>query len=291
MEASTETPPITPPPSPNGAEPEHSPAETANANQMFRYSDYVHVGPGAAECEDAEDGKCGNPLHFHVWIRLPNQFQHSSIREKALAAKARKLRQLRDPESDARAIVESDLDEFIDSAASDDDIIDALANKDFFQVHLRAMREVQDEDEFKTIDEDRERLKALQAKPEEERDAEEFKELEAHNSAYMDRVEEVRNGLQRPLRESLQGKPREELRELLLKERIAKEGQDEFNRTYSIWEWYIATLKPVPEGQLPSERYFAHIDHLRAAAPEVIEALEEAFNGIEAEAGRQLRGF
>src|SRR5262245_39990006 len=40
--------------------------------KLFSFSGFVHVGPGARECEDGEDGSCGNPLHFHDWCRLPN---------------------------------------------------------------------------------------------------------------------------------------------------------------------------------------------------------------------------
>src|SRR5262245_8571172 len=68
--------------------------------ELFKFSAWVHIGVGADECEHAQTGNCADPGHFHAWCRLPNQFQHQDIRERALAAKARRIRQLRDPATD-----------------------------------------------------------------------------------------------------------------------------------------------------------------------------------------------
>lgn len=277
---------------------EHSPAESQDVQGLFKYSRFVHVGAGAENCPEGEDGSCANPLHFHAWIRLPNQFQHSSIREKALAAKARKLRSIRDPESDERAIIEGELDDIV---ARDDreSLIEEIANKDFMATHLRAMQDVQGEEDspYKHIEEDRERMRALEATPEEERNEEELEQLRSHHTAYTEAVNERRNELLRPAREAVEGEPIEQLRSIVFDQRAQQIAHEEFNRTYSIWEWYISTLKPqkqgMPEGkpQLASERVFKDVNHLRAAAPEVIESLEVAFNELEAEAGRAIRGF
>src|SRR4051812_13441277 len=98
-EAAVETA-STPEPEAAPAEPERSDSTSRDRSQMFEFSGYVHVGPGAKECEHGEDGECDNAVHFHAWTRLPNPFQQQAIREKANAAKARKRRVLRDPESD-----------------------------------------------------------------------------------------------------------------------------------------------------------------------------------------------
>lgn len=284
----------------NGTDPtaERSPAETQDVQGLFKFSRFVHVGAGAENCEEGEDGSCANPLHFHAWIRLPNQFQHSSIREKALAAKARKLRSIRDADSDERAIIDGDLDDIV---ARDDreSLVEELANKDFMATHLRAMQDVQgDEDlDFKHIEEDRERLRALEATPEEDRNDEELAQLRKHHEEYTEAVNARRDELLNPAREAVAEEPIDRLRELVFEQRAQTIAHEEFNRTYSLWEWYISTLKPQSQGmpsgnpQLASERVFRDINHLRAAAPEVVEALEVAFNELEAEAGRALRGF
>jgi hypothetical protein len=81
---------------------------------------------------------CGNPLHFHAWCRLPNQLQHEDIRERALAAKARRIRQLRDPECDAYQILESDMSELL-RIGDEGLIVDELANKDWWKRQIDAM--------------------------------------------------------------------------------------------------------------------------------------------------------
>jgi hypothetical protein len=55
-------------------------------------------------------------------------------------------------------------------------------------------------------------------------------------------------------------------------------------RSYNLWMWFICTLKPRPseKGQ-PSERVFGSVEHMQQAAPEVIEALDSVFTGLEGE--------
>src|ERR1700726_392288 len=88
----------------------HPKPAQAEAAKMFRYSSYLHVGPGAEECGHREDGECTDPTHFHAWCRLPNKFQHRDLYTKAQAAKARRLRLLNQPDSDASEVLESELD-------------------------------------------------------------------------------------------------------------------------------------------------------------------------------------
>lgn len=263
--------------SPNGTV-EHSPAERATPQEMFRYAAFVHVGTGAAECEDGEDGSCGNALHFHAWCRLPNQHQHGSIREKALAAKARKIRQLRDPETDGFLVLESELDE---AAAQPENLITEVVNKDFFRDRIEAMRDLMEEDEkFATIRADQERFAALMDTPEEQRNADEFGELERHVGDFTRLLEERVAEKQGPLRESLAKKSPDELRKFVRDDRVNREGGMEFQRVYSLWEQYICTLRPVAEGT-PSARVFAEVADLQAAAPEVIDALDDIFTELE----------
>lgn len=274
-----------------GAGPEGTPAETRDSSRLFEFSGFVHVGPGAEQCEEGETGQCKNPAHFHAWIRLPNQFQTSSLREKSEAATARKLRTLRNEESDSRVILDTELEEFArqnDASA----LIEQLANADFLQDHYQAMRAVAEENEdFKTIEDDRERLRALEAKSEEERPEEEFEELQKHVAAYVDAVNVERDAIQEPLKTSLKEKSVEELIDLVREQRIQVIAREAGEQAYSQWEWYIGTLSiRVPEKvTAPQQRVFESIDHLMAAAPEIIEALQDGFREIEAAAGRSLQ--
>jgi hypothetical protein len=283
--------------SPNGDTPdgpapeaERSEAEQRSSSDLFKFSTYVHIGPGAAECEDRENGSCGNPLHFHAWCRLPNQFQHASIREKALAAKARKLRQLRDEESDARIILDESIAEMVRRDDREAMIAEAAA-KHFADHYQEALQEVADREEFQTIQEDRERLRVLSLQPEEDRPKEEYEELDKHLTAYGEAIEQAFNERQEPLKASLAERSTEELGELLKEERIDQQAQSAFQAAYGQWEAYIGTLKPKPKDKpgMPSERVFKDINQMVAAAPEVIETLDETFQALDAEFGRALK--
>jgi hypothetical protein len=272
---------------------ESSPAERQSHNQLFQHSRFVHVGPGAEECPDVDEEKfvssCGNPLHFHAWIRTPNQFQHNSLRTKALAAKARKLRALHDPESDVRTVLEGDL-EVLQAVGAKDALVEEIVAKDGVKAYWQAVREVQEEEEYEHFEEDRDRYSALAAKPEEERDEEELERLTKHLENYRARVKEVIADIERPLRQSLESKTIEELISIVREDRIQGEAHQEFDDSYSLWEWYIGTLrlrKKEAPGH-PNERVYGDIEELKAAPSEVISALSEAFMELDAEAGRAL---
>ena len=284
------------PPSPNGSapepEPEQSSAETRNSSQMFEFSTYVHVGPGAKECEDGENGQCQNSAHFHAWIRLPNQFQLSSLNEKREAATARKLRVLRDEESDSRAIIDGELEE-LRRASDHAALVEAVASADFVKDHMAAMNAIRTDEErgFATIEDDRERLRALEQVPAEDRPQEEFEELQKQVAAYVDAVNEEREAIQRPLKESLEEKGLDDLIDMIRENRIQVIAREVGDEAYAQWQWYICTLQPKsPEKPgYPQERIYGSIDHLKAAAPEIIAALRDGFLEIEAAAGRSLQ--
>lgn len=272
--------------------PERTSGETRNSSQMFEFSRYVHVGPGADECPDGENGACNHPAHFHAWIRLPNQFQVVSLKEKADAAAARKLRVMRDEDSDSRAILEGELFE-LERTGDHGALVDAVLNADFLKDHMAAMNAVRTNEElgFETIEDDRERLRALDQVPADERPQEEFEELQKHVAAYVDAVNAEREDIQRPLRESLEAKTLDELIDMVRENRIQGIAREASEEAYAVWQWYVCTLTPKDPSKpgFPQERVYGSIDHLKAAAPEVILALREAFQDIEAAAGRSLQ--
>lgn len=276
-------------PAPDEEAAEHSPAESRDSSQLFEFARYVHVGPGADDCPDADNGKCSNTLHFHAWIRLPNPFQRAAIAEKATAARARRKRQLRDEESDSRVI----LDEAIETMVEADDkgpLVEELVNKDFLTDHLAAMRAISEEEGYEHIEEDQERHRALLDLPDEERPAEEWEELAKHVAEFSEKVNADRDERQRPLRDSLTERSIDDLADLVRDQRIDGIAQAAFMESYNVWEWYIGTLKPRdPAKGLPVERIFGSIDHLKACAPEIYNALDSAFTRLEAEQGQAAK--
>jgi hypothetical protein len=259
---------------------------TQSAARLFRYSTWVHVGPGADSCEDAQGG-CANPLHFHAWCRLPNQFQHREIRLKALAAKASRARQLRDQGTDSYEVLEGELDELLRAGELvRDAVIDELLSKNWWKEYLEAMKDVRADETlgdgegalYEHIEQDQQRLSALSLMDEAERPADEFSELQSHVIAYHTAVAARHLERVKPERDALADRPMPELIDLLRTDRIAAAANEEFAHVYNSWQWLAGTLtQPGPAGT----RVFASIEALSDVAPEVIEALQEAFDDLE----------
>lgn len=271
-------------------EPEPDPGVQTPA-QLFKYSTWVHVGPGSEECEsvDEEAGECscGNPLHFHAWCRLPNQFQHREHREKGLAAKARKIRQLRDPETDAYAILEEEFDSLSRQGdAGKAGLVDELLGRDWWKDYIEAVTETgeetvegQDEDGeklYEHVERDQARYTVLQGLPEDQRPKDEYDELTRHLAAYNEKVQKRVDELQKPRREALEKRDISSLIDEIRDDRIQSEGTDEFNFVYGQHEWHVGTLV-APGG----ERRFPSLEALQEAAPEVVAALKAAYNDLE----------
>jgi hypothetical protein len=255
--------------------------------RLYTYSAWVHVGPGAQECEavDEERGEneCSNPLHFHAWCRLPNQLQHQEIRERALAAKARRTRQLRDPQSDAYTVLEEEMDQLARVGdVGRQQLIDELVAKEWWRDYLDAGREVTEREDddgskpFEHIQADQDRFQKLEAMPEADRPKDEHQELERHLSAFNEAVDEAVKRRQQPRRDALADKDINALVDMVRDDRIANEAQAAFMSTFSQHEWLTGTLTR-PGG----ERVFASIDQLAGAAPEVIDALNDVFGDLE----------
>jgi hypothetical protein len=258
---------------------------TRSTTELFRYSTWLHVGVGAQECAEREGG-CTNREHFHAWVRLPNQFQHQDIRERALAAKARRARQLRDPNTDAYEVLE---DELAELARSDDrePIVTELIGKEWWKRSLSAMSEVDEREEYKTVQRDRERLAELRLLSEDERPKDEFEELERHLIGYGEAVQEETEKLERPLRDAFEAMDTGELIDLVREDRITAEASTSFMENYSKWEWFAGTYT---SAGINRQRSFASMEQLDEAAPEVIDALREAFNELEGSLQRGAAG-
>lgn len=250
--------------------------------KLYRFSTWLHVGPGAEECEDAENGSCGDPMHLHGWCRLPNQFQHREIREKALAAKARRVRQLRSPDTDGSVILEEELDQLARLPKAHPDLVDELLAQDWWKDYLDAVEEVKadldDESEpvWEHIDDDQERFRELAAMDEEDRPADEWTELEtrlmAYNAAIEEKVEEAR----KPKREALEAKDINALIDLVRDQRIEADAMEAFMHTYAIWQWVSCTRR-TPNGVV----LWSDVGELRDATTEVLEGLKDTYEDLE----------
>jgi hypothetical protein len=262
---------------------------------LFKWSEYVHVGIGAEECENRENGKCRDPEHFHAWCRLANQFQMRDITEKANAARARRIMALKDPDSDARIIMEEELARIRESDMKDL-LIDEIVDQDFNEVMLEAVRTVDDIDAeipelesegsdepvklYATIDQDREEYRRLRDLPEDEQ-GEEFEKLKARVEEHAKAVNDEKDRILKQKREPLEQMEWDQLIEIVRADRIKDAGEQAFLQAFNTWHWYVCTYKPVPQGR-PGERVFSSYNAMRYEADSsVVAAIEATFADLE----------
>lgn len=265
--------------------------------EIFKFSSWVHVGPGAEECEERFSGKCDEEDHFHAWIRLPNPFQIRDITEKAKAAKARRLRLLKDESSDPRVILESELDGLADVPR--DLLVDEILDRDFPDDYVQAVRSVDDLDDpdwvfdaeseaegqqapklYANIDQDREEYERQQQLPEDQR-SEDYPELEKTLAAHSRAVEEAMKKHQEPRREGLMERDIEDLVDIIRRDRMDQQGTDAYLNTFNAWQWYVCTLKPAGDRK-PTERKWKDINQMKYEEEgDVILRLKETFESLE----------
>lgn len=261
---------------------------TRTVEDLFRFSMWVHVGPDAENCSDVDEQKgevnCGNPHHWHAWLTLPNQFQHREIHKTAMAAKARRARQMRTEGSDSFEILEEELDYLL--RRGDDSrgpLIDEILSKDWWRDYLEATRDVRelegdDGKLYEGIDQDRRRLAELEDLPEGERPEEEYAELQSHVAGFFAKVQETAEAIVSPKREALQERPIPELVDMVRADRIDRESNEEFTHSYNENSWFVGVRRtPGAAG----ERLYETLDDMRKAPPEVIAAIEMAFGEME----------
>lgn len=278
--------------------------QSAIPSALTKFSGWVHVGPGADACDDVcEDvtagarNDCTNPLHFHAYCRLPNQFQHDRIREKALAAKGRKMRQLRDPATDAHDALEGALDQLADRGdEARDEMIEELIAPTRWQRYLEATKDVlelegppdpkaegdeSDDDEeapklYASASEDQTRLMEIEAMPEVDQPVDEREELRRHVKAYADAVEGRERELSEPHEQALRDLDVNALIDRVRANRIRVEASQEFMSTYARWMWATCTLR-LPGGP----RRFDTPDEVEAVDQEVYLKLKEVYDDLE----------
>jgi hypothetical protein len=267
-------------------------AVDAEARKLFKYSAFIDSGAGADTCEHARDGACKDTEHFHAWCRLPNPLQHKDIRDKGLAAKARKVRALRDPESDASAVMDAELGA-LDDEAFRSALVDELVQRDWTDDYMEAQDEVEGGAEYEHLAQDREeyaRLSPIESDLSEEQQSEEFKQLRWHMTAYLEAVRMRLVEIQTPKREEFAQRSLEALIATLRAQRIEEEASRAFIDTYNVWMWYVGTYKVEKHPTLgrpfnPMWQDIGRSDRASAGtmlgeSPEVIDALKVVYNDL-----------
>lgn len=271
------------PPTNTGPAEERSPSEDARPVKVNDYTSYVHVGPGAEECEHGEDGKCAVVDHFHAWCRLPNPFERNDLREHGEAASARMRRTLADEDSNARVILDGELEGLKHLGDMEMLLTQALAPH-FLNDQIGAIREVEeDHPEYKHIDTDKARLDVLEAMNEAERPEDEYTTLRKTVQDHTAAVNKARGEIEAPRKKSLEEKGLDGVVEIIRDQRIDNLATRAHNEEYARWEWYICCFKPKAPDKpgFPNERSFGSIEQFRMQPGEIIEAVAETVTRLE----------
>lgn len=275
MEASVavKAAPADPPESHDGSEASRS------SEELFQWSGYVHVGRGAEECEHGVDGGCRDREHFHAWVCLPNTYQIRDVADKARAARARKVRALKDPESDSYAILEAELDELREPEAFKA-LIELVADREIEHNLLPMIEELQKDERFEHHAQDSEEYNRLRETPEDERDTEEWERLQQDMLDYSDKLREEIDKRKATEIAHLEAKSVDDVIAMERKSRIDNISNEQYLHVYYTWAIYVGAREPTTEG-FPTERKFKTPEAQRTAAPEVIAALREKISELE----------
>lgn len=267
-----------------------------NAKRLRDASRYLHLGEGAEQCPDrgeyvagqwVGDGRCENPDHYHAWLRIPNQFQKTEAREKALAAKARRTRLLRTDGTDAYEILESDLLDVMAAAKIGGDKIlkDELVAQHRYTDSIEAYHEVTGKAEWETISADRDRLDELERELEDNPDvppSDELTMLRERVTAYSDEIKAAEKVMQDQHYLELDGLTVDQLIDRVREVRIEMQSMSEFIHVESWWTWLLGAHDTTRNAKgLHRTRKYPHADDLRAEEEEIISALQIAFAELE----------
>jgi len=283
MEASVATPPA----EPAEIEPafDGEAEATRTVAELFQWSGYVHVGAGAEECPQRAVGGCVDPQHFHAWVCLPNTFQIRDIVDKARAAKARKVRALRDAgssmreASDSYVVLEDELDRMRDGDGYEH-LLTVTGGEAVDRRLPAIIAEVNEDPKWEHHAQDIEEFQRLQRLPDDERPAEEYEQLQREMvewaAEFEARAEEER------VREMtrLRTMPVDDVIELMRKVRIEEIANEAYLHHYYTWAMFIGAREPSADG-FPQQRKFPDVLTLKMAAPEIVTALREKIRTLE----------
>jgi hypothetical protein len=226
---------------------------------------------------------------FKAFVRLPNDYQHKDIREKAMAAKARRIRTLRNVSTDAWEVLEFEMESIAEAEGAAENLVHELLMDREPRDRYEAIQEVNEREEYKHVAKDQERFRSLQGMTSDERPEDEWVELVEHLAKYARDIQAEVEKMQAPRKAALSAMDVNELVDKVRERRIDTEGRRAFNDTYAFWQTYVGTLE-IPEGfdpdhitrpTMPRVRVFKDESELREIDPLIGVRLAEAFERLE----------
>lgn len=285
---------------PTNTEPVKADAEVTKEERL-KYRALVHVGQDAIACSHANDGKCAEQGHFHAVCRLPNGFQVRDIAEKSQAARARRARMYRDPQSDVSVVLEEELESM--RGVPKEILVDEILDRDFTETFGNATREVHELDDpdhvpegdepvrklYENIAQDREEYLRQRDLTEEQR-GEDFGELETTYANYSRDIETAMDRIAKPRRDHLLEQDEDALLEIIRRARVEQKCLEAYLHSYGSWQMFVCTYKTHPTGKTV-ERMWPSIESMKFQEdPQVIDAVKTAFEDLEAAMARSRAG-
>lgn len=251
------------------------PAAARDASQAMKWWDVVEI----------------EEMGLRLFVRLPNDWQHKDIREKAQAAKARRRREMKDPETDGYQILEAEIELVAENPEAVPALVEELLALDSIKDRQEAVLDIGERDEFEHIRQDQERFVEMHRGDPALQQTDEFQSLARHLNEYGSAIEERLKEIQQPKREALTNLGLEGLLSKVREIRIDAAASQAFMDTYSFWQVFAGTMKlpdnfdpeHPPKGiqHWPRERYFKFPDELREAEPVIYTELSIAFEEME----------
>lgn len=269
---------------------EQEDAPSVPISELHKWSAWLHVGPGAEKCEAVKEEQgvndCSDPLHFHAFCRLPNPFAHREIREEALAAKARRVRALRDPDSNAAVILEDEMDRLArEGDLAKPALVEELVGQDWWRDFLEATADVMETEgtdgtlTFEHIKRDihhyNRQIEDLGLDEDGEL-PEELQQLRDHIESYNTAVDARREELTAPRRNALAEMDINRLIDMVRDQRIDVDANEAFAHEYATLQWYLCTLHR-PNG----DPVFKSIEAMKRADSEIVEGLRAVYVDLE----------
>lgn len=264
-------------------------AAEVQSSKLFEWSGDVHIGAGASTCsciptdERTVPPACVDPDHFHAWVCLANAFQTRDIGDKARAAKARKIRTLKDAGEPGKPDTASDsyvtLEVILDELATTDmeQVIDEVTQESVSKQLGVIFGEMKEEERFENADQDSEELARQRLLPEDERDTEEFALLEKSQEEFATELERRVAERKDRERQTLRDLPDEQIIAMLRKKRINEMASEAYMHTYYTWLVFVGTRK----FDQHNERKFKAINDMKTSAPEIVSGLRDKINELE----------
>jgi len=211
---------------------------------------------------------------FKCWIRIPNKLQHRKMQKAAQAARARKVAEYRDADSDASAVLLTAVEEV--ARSGENGMVDWLVDQHVREKALEAYLVVESQEEYEAIDEHREAYELLSRQGDTE--SEEFLQAQEFIIRTADAVQKKTTELLEPFVDKYEAMDEEALREKVRRALVKADADDEFMNSYNVQMIFYGTRLFDDHNKF----YFKTIDALYDAPDGVVEILTEEFSMLDA---------